>query len=610
MQKSKINTAHNNQPSRKHWWILPLAIVLAYSCTNKGIQPTDNEKFISLENEMVEVKLLSTNDTINIAEKIKAAIKAPMGWTPIDQILEPDYKKNKHLVIRHKVDLSRWNHPAIAFSGKDLQIAIYEDTCCIFSNVNYKKQPSGFTSKMINLKGDKEITIHYYFYYENFLETPYLTFTRVGEGNELLDDVIVIDSTKELGLSELFMGIIIITIGIISLISALFYNGRNRKMLLFFALFAISSGISSLEMGFIQLMDISRSTVTIIMFSTSLLPPLGFIGFLQYGIESPHTKFLRIAFWFTVIWIILFIALLIVFPITITYWSGMIIILLLVGITIVKEKIYRKKEFRLPMLGLTILMGCLIQNALNNFNIMSFSINADYGILVLVFSLVIYVVKDIRKSNLQIQLVKTELEQSQNRLLTLENQNIQSQFDALRGQINPHFLFNSLNTLASLINIDTNRATRFVEEFSNVYRRLLDVKGDILITVDDEMTFLKSYIYLQEIRFGQNLQFHIDIANDLLDRLLPPLSIQLLVENALKHNEISEDFPLRVTIKADNNFIYVINPINPKSGSMAKPSGIGLENLRKRYSQITEIAPSFTSTGNEYIAKIPLLNDN
>ena len=590
-------------------WLLLILVLVISSCSKTNQQQENNPNIINLDNSMVQVKFIASIDTANFQKRIKGIILDTLGWKQIDDLTETDLKNNNHLVIKYTVDVNRFMEPAISFSGKRLQMAIYEDSCLLYSNVDFSADAKGFITKVIPFKSRNRATIYHYFYYKNFLEAPFITFVRIGERSELLNNVIVIGPEHEVEYSSLTIGFFVITIGFISLISGLLYRGRNKKMLLFFALFSIASGVDSLEFIFSQLLDLPRSFVTLLMFGSSLLSPLGFIGFLQYGIQNSRSQFLRIAFWFSVIWIILFIALLIASPIVVIYWGGLLTIVLLICIAIYRERIYRKREFLFPMVSLALLMLILVENALSDFNVIGLKINADYGILLLVFSLVVYVVKDIRKSNLQIQLVRTELEQSQNRLLTLENQNIQSQFDALRGQINPHFLFNSLNTLASLINIDTNRATRFVEEFSNVYRRLLGVKGDILITVDEEMKFLKSYIYLQEIRFGQNLQFHIEIPDQCLDKLLPPLSIQLLVENALKHNEISEDFPLHVTIRADENFVYVTNPLNPKTIGIVRPSGIGLENLKKRYSQITDIEPVFTRSSKEYIAQIPILSD-
>lgn len=591
------------------FWLLLILILVIPSCSKSDQAQENNPNILNLDNSMVQVKFIASNDTADFQKRLRTIILDTLGWKCIDDLTETDLKINNHLVIKYTVDVSRLREPAISFSGKRLQMAIYEDSCLLYSNVDFSAEAKGFITKVIPFISRDSATIYHHFYYKNFLETPFITFVRIGERSELLNDVIVIGPEHEVEYSSLAIGFFVITIGFISVISGLLYRGRNKKMLLFFALFSIASGVDSLEFIFAQLLDLPRSFVTILMFGSSLLSPLGFIGFLQYGIENSRSQFLRIAFWFSVLWIILFIALLIASPIVVIYWGGLLTIVLLICIAIYRERIYRRREFLFPMLSLAGLMLILVENALCDFNVIGFKINPDYGILILVFSLVIYVVKNIRESNLQIQLVKTELEQSQNRLLTLENQNIQSQFDALRGQINPHFLFNSLNTLASLINIDTNRATRFVEEFSNVYRRLLGVKGDILITVDEEMKFLKSYIYLQEIRFGQNLQFHVEIPEQCLDKLLTPLSIQLLVENALKHNEISEDFPLHVTISADDNYVYVTNPLNPKTSGIAKPSGIGLENLKKRYSQITDIKPMFIRTSSEYIAQIPILCD-
>ncbi|MEI7594154.1 MAG: histidine kinase [Bacteroidota bacterium] len=190
----------------------------------------------------------------------------------------------------------------------------------------------------------------------------------------------------------------------------------------------------------------------------------------------------------------------------------------------------------------------------------------------------------------------------------LKRENIESQFSALKNQINPHFLFNSLNTLSSLINISPDKAVEFVNKFSKIYRYVLEVKDKSLVELRVELEFIKSFNFLQKIRYGENLIFEIMIDEDLNSRYIPPLTLQLLIENAVKHNEISDQFPLKIFIYTENDFLFVMNSLKIKNVDIYS-TGIGLNNLKERYAHFSDKHPEFYSENGNYYAKIPLLKD-
>ncbi len=190
----------------------------------------------------------------------------------------------------------------------------------------------------------------------------------------------------------------------------------------------------------------------------------------------------------------------------------------------------------------------------------------------------------------------------------LRRQNIESQYAALTSQINPHFLFNSLNTLGSLIQSDPAKALTFNREFSKIYRYVLDTKDMLVVRLDEELNFLNSFFNLQKIRFDKGLYYNIEIYGNCLDFYLPPLSLQLLVENAIKHNEISEENPLKIVITAKGEELKVVNNFQPVE-KRSHAEGIGLKNLIERYAHYSQIKPVFKVENNQYIAIIPLLKD-
>jgi PAS domain S-box-containing protein len=199
-----------------------------------------------------------------------------------------------------------------------------------------------------------------------------------------------------------------------------------------------------------------------------------------------------------------------------------------------------------------------------------------------------------------------QLTEANTKLLRVQKENLQSQFEVLKQQVNPHFLFNSLNVLSSLINKDISKAQAFIDEFSQIYRYVLETIEKTVVTLGKELSFARSYIFLQQIRYGENLIFTVNLPSDLLNLYMPPLSLQVVLENAIKHNIVNESNSLNITIVHDDNWLIVSNNIQPKI-SMGKTTGLGQKNMVKRYSLISDKAPTFQVVNNQYVVKLPLL---
>jgi sensor histidine kinase YesM len=163
----------------------------------------------------------------------------------------------------------------------------------------------------------------------------------------------------------------------------------------------------------------------------------------------------------------------------------------------------------------------------------------------------------------------------------LKRAHLALQYQSLKDQVRPHFLFNSLSSLVTLINTDTGKATQFVHKLSDVYRYVLEQRENELVPVKEEVQFLEDYIYLQKIRFGESLQVQIKLDLD-QKRMMIPLSLQMILENAIKHNEVSADHPLVIDIFSnDKNQVVIQNKLLKKEVLEDSP-GMGIENLRKR----------------------------
>ena len=161
-----------------------------------------------------------------------------------------------------------------------------------------------------------------------------------------------------------------------------------------------------------------------------------------------------------------------------------------------------------------------------------------------------------------------------------------AQLQNLKNQLNPHFLFNNLSVLSSLVYQNQDKAVDFINELSKVYRYVLENKNAELVTLQEELGFLEHYIYLLKIRFGENIVFDIRI-DETENSFLPPMCLQMLVENTIQHNETSQANPLKVSIFTENNRLIVFNPIQPRSDK-SESSQTGLKNMKFRYQFFTD----------------------
>ncbi|WP_353483720.1 histidine kinase [Haliscomenobacter sp.] len=191
----------------------------------------------------------------------------------------------------------------------------------------------------------------------------------------------------------------------------------------------------------------------------------------------------------------------------------------------------------------------------------------------------------------------------------LKREFVQAQLDGLKSQVNPHFLFNSLNTLVYIIPEDPEKAVEFVQKLAKVYRYILEIQERRLIPLWEEMEFLESFIFLHKERFCDNLRLNIEVPKSERNHLIVPLSLQLLFENAIKHNIISKEKPLSISLKVEEGKRLVIRNTlqlrsNPEPGTKT-----GLSNIKSRYEYFSDQPVIIEDTGKEFIVSIPLIQE-
>ncbi|MDP3643283.1 MAG: histidine kinase [Bacteroidota bacterium] len=178
-------------------------------------------------------------------------------------------------------------------------------------------------------------------------------------------------------------------------------------------------------------------------------------------------------------------------------------------------------------------------------------------------------------------------------------------YESLRNQINPHFLFNSLNVLSDLVYDDQRMAVKFIQQLSDLFRYVLDSRDKELVPLREELDFINSFTFLLKTRFEEKLKIEIDVQPDPEDYIVP-MTLQLLIENAVKHNEISEAFPLRISIRKTDEWLEVENNLQSKSaGDDSKKTG--LKNITQQFAFFSEKPIKIITSNERYMVRVPIL---
>ena len=188
----------------------------------------------------------------------------------------------------------------------------------------------------------------------------------------------------------------------------------------------------------------------------------------------------------------------------------------------------------------------------------------------------------------------------------LEKVTAEQKLSTLKNQVNPHFLFNSLNTLVTIIPEEPDLAIKFVQELSKSYRGILEVRDEKLITIETELSSLESYMYLLKTRFQGKIQIYNQIDAGMKNQFILPLSLQILIENAVKHNITSKNKPLEIKIYNDANYFIIENNLQKKDQNYGSTK-LGLANIRSRYKLLVNKNIEVIEDGKSFIVKLPII---
>ena len=192
-------------------------------------------------------------------------------------------------------------------------------------------------------------------------------------------------------------------------------------------------------------------------------------------------------------------------------------------------------------------------------------------------------------------------------LQMLISEQAQLKASVLKKQLDPHFMFNTLNVLSGLVYQDADKSAQFIKELSNVYRYVLVQSEELVSTIEQEFEFLESYMHLIKIRFDNKIPTHVNVPSDRKDWLIPSMTLELLAENAIKHNRIEKESPLHLSFEIKNDKLIVKNNLQPRS-NYTESIGVGIKNLKRRLDLLGVKGYNFSIVENEFVAIVPLIN--
>ena len=188
----------------------------------------------------------------------------------------------------------------------------------------------------------------------------------------------------------------------------------------------------------------------------------------------------------------------------------------------------------------------------------------------------------------------------------LKRENLLAKYEALKNQVNPHFLFNNLNTLSGMVEQKHEKTTDFIKKLSDIYRYVLEQNDKELVSIKDEIKFVDDYVFLTKMRFGEGLIFNSHLTK-VQNLQVAPLGLQMLVENAIKHNIISDDMPLKIEMEIEDGFVIVRNNLQKKKTINSGIEPLGLETLKKRYAYLSGVSVEVIESDGKFIVKLPII---
>ncbi len=541
-------------------------------------------------------------------------------WKPVSQFTNRELKKGHDFWVRIALPESNWEEPAIHITAFLKGFMVFMANQNIYS---YGEMPD-MPDKEMDIKYNKnhfisindlpqDSFLYIKIFYSSAADIGEIYSITIGSKEDVINNMLQEwDEVLSGNMIDVCLGFLLFVTGLSSLFMFVFRWKQQDYPFLFFGIFTFCVGITYLsDSNPLFILNISPKFHYYIKSISFLLVPVGLFGFTENMLQTSRNDILRRIWQFH---LMLAVAALFMLHFQIDY-TFLVLIALTINCTlsmfvIVKTESAAKDKIKITFAAFFLLfIILLISHILERLRVISLSLDFfGWGILFFVFALGYLLIQHYQRTNLAMQNVSLELEKNRSELYQLQKENLISQLEALKNQIDPHFLFNNFSTLASIIEENQETAVNFVQELSNVYRYVLQTRVHSLIPVKEELSFIQSYLFLMTKRFGKNLTVSITVPEKFHNLYILPFSLQLLIENAIKHNIISLKKPLTIEIYVHDDNIVIRNNLQKKTIPL-KSTHMGLANIENRYKLVSDKQVRIITSDLEFRVELPLLSE-
>lgn len=569
-----------------------------------------------LDMQSVDLSFISL-EQYSEADTLKGFNADSIKWIDLEQTDFENFKKNKCLLLRIKIKNTDVQQPALLLAGYAGVFSVYYKNILLFklNDITYRMHKHPQLIPMPNLSENSYL----------YLFVKYQDWYKIGGIDQMsLDNVYKIsnkisdytDTYFRIFIVEFIQAIILSFFAISSIL--LFIKGYRFKFypFLYFALFSITAGI---EIGLDHLNElisgIDNILVLYIELGVLLIIPLTFVIFIEKIFGEGWKNLLSKIRAFHIVFAIILYAVLLIdieFLILVLLLNFVLIIeLILVILVFFKSKFHQIKKTKAVYYSLVFFTFLAVfEVSVNAFTEIEMDISLyGFGIIIIAFAFFNYIMNIYTESIKQLNIAENEVKLKDLEVAKLKSANIESQYEALKTQINPHFLFNTFSTLISLIDEKPQKASEFVQQLSNVYRYVLQSKDYQTIEIQKEIDFLYAFIFLLKMRFDKGIIFNINIPIEVMNKKILPLSLQMLIENCIKHNIVSEKKPLHIDLFIEDEFLIVKNNSQKKSRLLSNSIGIGLKNIEERYRLLSNKEVKITDNTESFSVYLPIINE-
>lgn len=548
-------------------------------------------------------------------------------WKPASELNLDDLKISDEIWYRMPFPASDIENPTLLLIPRYLLgLEVYWNRQCIFKygtfttkpgdTVNFAKVAPRMVPFPVNPKGhgDAPPILYVRKHYSSFpLEVP------MGEGYAgSLEDIAALMTKNvmryrfwERGISTIFLFLSAMAFGIF------IFRWRARDyMFLSFGFFLLCAGIHYSEWRMTIIFHLSEVTSYHLYFLSTTLLPVGMLAFTGQLLDARFKRFIKMLWLFHIVFVLFFGVYFMLHDMaadffTIAYNSLVLIETCSIFFLLFKSSAQRYTKILICAFTILFIVAVVDIVRWTIWLIVYETVPDEHfygiGVVALIGAFGYIIIDHYKRTREKVRDYALELEVNKRKLLQLKSENLQARFNVLKGQLNPHFLFNTFGTLISLIEKNQADAVHFVEDLSRVYRHLLQAQDRKLVALGSELEFTVAYSYLVKKRFGEKVSIAIAVSDHYLGYSVPPLSLQLLIENAIKHNVISQKSPLNIRIEVNSGDYLIVKNNYKKKPVIERPTKVGLINLKQRYDFFTNRKVEVICDEITFLVKIPLL---